>query len=223
MRGNPRPVVDRVAGWLDGSDPRTTRRVSWGAVAAIAVALAWPTPTSDGSPERPPDRPSVEAPAQGPAVVPGPEPTCAAGTGPSTPRPAGLARYSTGQVGEFGVVESTRWGAAGSRGLWGVAEVADCGAVRLDAVWFGPTGQKHRHRISRPGRPEVGVVANSLDGAISVYGVRALVGGGFTATLHISTDWGRTWQKREVPPSAEDDVRAGALPAQWRQWPAAAG
>ncbi|MFW5471360.1 hypothetical protein ACOCJ4_15100 [Knoellia sp. CPCC 206435] len=215
--------MDRVAGWLDGSDPRTTRRVSWGAVAAIAIALAWPTPASDGSQRHPTGRPSVAAPAQGPAVATDADPACAAGAGPSAPRPAGLARYSTGQVGASGVVESTRWGVAGSRGLWGVAEVADCGAVRLDAVWFGPTGQKHRYRISPPGQPEIGVVANSLDGAISVYGVRALVGGGFTATLHISTDWGLTWQEREVPPSAEEDVRAGALPAQWRQWPTAAG
>ncbi len=223
MTGTPRPGVDRVAGWLDGSDPRTTRRVGWGAVAAIAVALAWPTSTSEGSERRPSDHRSVGEPAQGPAAVARPEPTCPAGTGPQAAPPAGLSRYSTGRVGALGVVESTRWGVAGSRGLWGVAAVADCGAVRLDAVWFGPMGQKQRYRISRPGEPGVGVVANSLDGAISVYSVRTTVGGGLAATLHISTNWGLTWEEREVPPSAEDDVRAGALPAQWRQWPAREG
>jgi hypothetical protein len=120
-------------------------------------------------------------------------------------------------------VESTRWGLAGSRGLWGVAAVAECGADRLDAVWFGPTGQKQRYRVSRPGHPVVGVVANGLDGAISVYSVRAAADERFTAVLHISTDWGRTWEERAVPTAAQDDVRAGALSPQWRQWPLSEG
>src|SRR3712207_7046100 len=44
------------------------------------------------------------------------------------------------------------WGEEGRRGLWGVAAVAECGAVRLDAVWIGPTGQKQRQRLSPPGQ-----------------------------------------------------------------------
>ncbi|KGN41739.1 hypothetical protein [Knoellia aerolata] len=220
MRGTPKAVGDRVADWLDGSDPRTTRRVGWGAVVAFAVAFGWPLAASDGGgPGGSPSAVAVRAPAAAPGDAPRPRPTCSPGAAAPDPRSAGLSNVSPSRVGIGGVVESTRWGRKGSRGLWGVAAVAECGSSWLDAVWIAPSGQKQRHRMSRPEEPAVGVVADGLDGAISAYSVRTDASGRISAILHISTDWGRTWEEREVPASAEGDVRAGTLSARWRQWP----
>ncbi|KGN36066.1 hypothetical protein N798_01615 [Knoellia flava TL1] len=208
--------MDRVAGWLDGSNPRATRRFGWAAVAAVALALAWPFSASDG----------VAPHAAGPASDVGTAPTavvprapeCWPESGRASTRPPGLAAVSTSPVDPNDVVESTRWGRLGSRGLWGVAAVAECNVVRLDAVWFEPGGRKQRHRIDGSGPAATGVVADGLDGAIAIYSVGVDGTGRLAARLHISTDWGRTWQQREVPASAEPDVRAGQLPAQWERW-----
>ncbi|GAA4114145.1 hypothetical protein GCM10022415_09870 [Knoellia locipacati] len=218
MTGQPNPVRDRVAGWLDGSDPRATRRLGWGAVALVGLALVWPSPPSDGSGQGPPvasgDRSSVAVDTTAPRA-----PACWPESGRASTRPAGLAAVSTGPVEPGEVVESTRWGRAGRNGPWGVAAVADCTVVRLDAVWIEPSGRKQRHRIDGSGPSATGVVANGLDGAFAVYSVSADRAGRLAARLHISTDRGRTWQQREVPPAAEPDVRAGVLPSQWQRWP----
>lgn len=226
MRSEPNPLWDRVAGWLDGSDPRATGRLGWGAVAALAVAVGWSLATPDGTHGEPPPSPTsaraaaTADPTAGRAEPAGPaEAACTRPAREPEPRPPGLSRFSPGPLAPGAARESTRWGAPGQHGLWGVAEVAECDSVRLDAVWIGPTGQKHRYRISRPGQSIIGVVANGLDGAISIYSVSAASPGRFAAILHISTDWGVTWEEREVPPSAERDVRAGLLSAQWRGWP----
>ena len=121
-------------------------------------------------------------------------------------------------MGRDAIRESIRWARTTGEGLWGVAAVAECDAVRLDALWIEPTGQKHRHNISHTGRTVIGVVADGLDGAISVYTVQATAKGSISAMLHISTDRGATWEERAVPPSGEPDVRAGALPPNWREW-----
>ncbi|MDT0212857.1 hypothetical protein Q9R29_03065 [Rothia sp. ARF10] len=219
MRGTPNPVVDRVAGWLDGSNPRATARAGWAAVVAVVLALGWSVTAPDGTPGRlPDDRGAATAPDSSAAVGPT-APKCWPESGLSTPRPAGLAAVSTGPVHPDDVVESTRWGRLGSRGLWGVAAVAECNVVRLDAVWFEPGGRKHRHRIDGSGPAATGVVADGLDGAIAIYSVGVDAAGRLAAQLHISTDWGLTWQEREVPASAEPDVRAGQLSAQWERWP----
>ena len=99
------------------------------------------------------------------------------------------------------------------------AAVADCTVVRLDAVWIEPSGRKQRHRIDGSGPSATGVVANGLDGAFAIYSVSADGAGRLAAQLHISTDRGRTWQQRDVPPTAERDVRAGVLSSQWQRWP----
>lgn len=225
MRGQPIPFRERAAGWVDGSDPAATRRLGWAAAGVLAVALAWPLASPNGS--GPPTDDGVASAGAGAAAgradPPRPQPTCGSEVVAPDPRPAGLATVSPSRVGTGGVVESTRWGAEGGRGLWGVAAVAECNAVRLDAVWIGPTGQKQRQRLSPPGESPIGVIANGLDGAISVYSVRADATGRLSALLHISTDWGRTWQERAVPASAEPDVRAGRLSPQWSRWPVAAG
>jgi len=218
MRGTPNAVLDRLAGWLDGSDPRATARAGWGAVVALTLALGWSAATPDGPGVRlADDRGGAMAPDASAAVVPR-APACWPESGRPSTRPAGLAAVSTGSVQPGGVVESTRWGRAGSNGLWGVAAVADCTVVRLDAVWIEPSGRKQRHRIDGSGPSATGVVANGLDGAFAVYAVSTDAAGRLAAHLHISTDRGRTWQQREVPATAESDVRAGRLSTQWRQW-----
>ncbi|MFW5473499.1 hypothetical protein ACOCJ5_09325 [Knoellia sp. CPCC 206450] len=218
MRGTPSPVLDRVAGWLDGSDPRATRWAGWVVVAALAIALGRAFVAPDGAPAvAPSDRGSVQT--TGGDGTTGPRaPACWPESGRPITRPPGLAAVSTGPVHPNDVVESTRWGRLGSRGLWGVAAVAECNVVRLDAVWFEPGGRKQRHRIDGSGPAATGVVADGLDGAIAIYSVGVDGAGRLAAQLHISTDWGRTWQQREVPASAEPDVRAGLLPAQWERW-----
>jgi hypothetical protein len=219
MRAQPNPDWDRVAGWLDGSNPRATRRVSWVAVGALAVAVVWSVATPDSTPRRlHDDRAGVVAAAAATPAVPRAA-ACWPESGRPEPRPAGLSAVSTGRVQPGGVVESTRWGTAGRRGLWGVAAVADCNTVRLDAVWFEPSGRKHRHRIGGSGLSATGVVANGLDGAIAAYSVRTDRLGRLDALLHISTDWGVTWEQRQVPRSAEPDVRAGVLSPDWTRWP----
>lgn len=221
METGPTSTRDRVAGWLDGSDPRATRRVSWAAVAILAVAVGWSLAAPDGISGRLTDaRGAAVAAAPSTDVVPR-APACWPESSRPDPRPQGLAAVSTGLVGPDGVVESTRWGLAGRNGLWGVAAVADCNTVRLDAVWIDPHGRKQRHRIGGTGLSATGVVANGLDGAIAVYSVRTGRSGRLDALLHISTDWGATWQDRQVPASAEPDLRAGLLSAQWWRWPAA--
>ena len=219
MRPEPKPVRDRISRWFDGSDPRSTARLGWAAVGGLAVALVWSVASPDGAPRRLlEDRGESVATASSTAVVPR-APACWPESGRRDPRPAGLSAVSTGPVQQGGVVESTRWGAAGRNGPWGVAAVADCNTVRLDAVWFEPSGRKQRHRIGGSGLSATGVVANGLDGAIAVYSVRTDPSGRLDALLHISTDWGATWQERRVPASAEPDVRAGLLSSQWRRWP----
>lgn len=222
MRGTPNPVVDRVAGWLDGSNPRATARAGWAAVVAVTLAIGWSVAAPEGTPGRlPDDRRTATAPDTS-AVVPR-APDCWPESGRPNTRPPGLAAVSTSPVDPNDVVESTRWGRLGSRGLWGVAAVAECNVVRLDAVWFEPGGRKQRHRIDGSGPAATGVVADGLDGAIAIYSVGVDGAGRLAARLHISTDWGRTWQQREVPTSAEPDVRAGQLSAQWERWPVLAG
>lgn len=219
MRGTPSPVLDRVAGWLDGSNPRATARAGWAAVAALALAVGWSVAAPDGAPARLlDDRGSAVAPSASTAVAPRGQ-ACWPESGRASTRPAGLAAVSTGRVQPGEVVESTRWGRAGSNGPWGVSAVVDCTVVRLDAVWIEPSGRKQRHRIDGSGPSATGVVANGLDGAFAVYSVHADQSGRLQARLHISTDRGRTWQEREVPAAAEPDVRAGLLPAQWQSWP----
>lgn len=222
MTEQPNPVRDRVAGWVDGSDPRATRRLGWAAVAVLGLALAWPSPPSGGSAQAP----SVARGDQGRAAVgtTAPRaPACWPESGRASTRPTGLAAVSTGPVEPGEVVESTRWGEAGRNGPWGVAAVADCTVVRLDAVWIEPSGRKQRHRIDGSGPSATGVVANGLDGAFAVYSVSADEAGRLAAQLHISTDRGHTWEQREVPPTAERDVRAGLLSSQWQRWPVLEG
>ena len=215
MSGTPNPVVDRVTGWLDGSNPRATRRVGWAAVAVVALALAWPLSTPDGSGQE--ASAARGSPASG--ATTGPQASsCWPESGRVSTRPVGVAAVSTGPVTPGEVTESTRWGQTGRNGPWGVAAVADCTVVRLDAVWIEPSGRKQRHRIDGSGPDATGVVANGLDGAFAVYSVSVDGLGRLAAQLHISTDRGRTWQQREVPASAEPDVRAGLLPAQWQRW-----
>lgn len=218
MRAEPNSDRDRVAGWFDGSDPRATRRVSWAAVGALATAVVWSLATQDGPLPRLPDGRVGPVAAAVPAATGPRAPACWPESGTGDPRPAGLAAVSTGPVRQGGVVESTRWGRAGRNGLWGVAAVADCNTVRLDAVWFDHSGRKQRHRIGGSGLSATGVVANGLDGGIAVYSVRTNRSGRLDALLHISTDWGETWQERQVPASAEPDVRAGVLSPDWTRW-----
>ncbi|CAN7287049.1 hypothetical protein [Knoellia sp. LjRoot47] len=217
MTGLTGQVRDWVSRALDGSDPRATARAGWVAVAALALALGWSVVTPDGTPAGP-----VGAHGSTRAAAGGTDeraPACWPESGRPSTRPVGLAAVSTGPVEPGEVVESTRWGQAGSNGPWGVAAVADCTVVRLDAVWIEPSGRKQRHRIDGSGSSATGVVANGLDGAIAIYSVGVDAAGRLAAQLHISTDWGRTWQQREVPSSAEPDVRAGQLSAQWERWP----
>ena len=210
-------VWDRVAGWLDGSDPRATARAGWVAVTAVALALGWSIVLPDGTPAGPAgDRGSAQAAADTSAAR---APACWPESGRASTRPAGVAAVSTGPVEPGEVVESTRWGRAGRNGPWGVAAVADCTVVRLDAVWIEPSGRNQRHRIDGSGPSATGVVANGLDGAFAIYSVSADGAGRLAAQLHISTDRGRTWQQRDVPPTAEPDVRAGVLSSQWQRWP----
>ncbi|KGN34382.1 hypothetical protein N802_12180 [Knoellia sinensis KCTC 19936] len=223
MEGMPNPDWDKVSGWFDGSDPRTTRAISWGAIALLAIAFALTLGSSGGEQHSPNVQSSPSVAAGSSPSVGLIEPACTRAPSPRVPRrpdprPPGLAKFSTGPVGPGAVVESTRWGQEGRDGLWGVAAVAGCDAARLDAVWVDSRGQKHRHQISDPGQSVIGVVANGLDGAISVYAVRAQAEGPLSAMLHISTDWGATWQERVVPTSAEPHVRAGVLSPDWRQW-----
>ncbi|MFC7490890.1 MULTISPECIES: hypothetical protein [unclassified Knoellia] len=219
MRRTPRPHWDRAVGRVSSWDPETTRRISWGAVAVIASALVWPLLVSDGEVRSTPSSLRTTTEVVGPpATADSTEPDCVVVDQPQDPPPPGLAAVSTSVVGRNAIVESIRWAQRSRAGLWGVAAVAECGAVRLDAVWVGPTGQKRRHNVSHTGRPVIGVVADGLDGAISVYTVRGGAGGSLSATLHISTDLGVTWQQRAVPPSAEPHVRAGVLPPSWQEW-----
>lgn len=216
MTGTPKP--DRSVGRFRGWDPETTRRISWGVVAVIASALAWPLLTSAGEVPPTPGSPRGTSEIAGaPLAGDSTESDCAV-VRPQDPPPAGLAAVSTSVVGRNAIVESIRWAQTTSEGLWGVAAVAECGAVRLDAVWIESTGQRRRHNVSHTGRPVIGVVADGMEGAISVYTVRGSSEGSITATLHISTDSGVTWQERAVPSSAEPHVRAGVLPPNWREW-----
>ncbi|WP_353951516.1 hypothetical protein V6K52_18075 [Knoellia sp. S7-12] len=214
-----KPDWDRAVGRFRSWDPETTRRISWGAVAIITSALVWPLLAPGGEVAPTPSSPRSTTEVAGvPLAADSTESDCAVVGGPQDPPPAGLAAVSTSVVGRNAIVESIRWARTTREGLWGVAAVAECGAVRLDAVWTEPTGQRRRHNISHTGRPVIGVVADGVDGAISVYTVRGTAEGSISALLHISTDRGATWQERSVPPSAEAHVRAGVLPPSWSEW-----
>lgn len=219
MGQTPKPDWDRAAGRFNSWDPESTRRISWGAVAVIASALVWPFLAPDGEVRPAPSSPRITTEVAGaPLAADRPEPDCTVEDRPQEPPPAGLAAVSTSVVGRNAIVESIRWAQTTREGLWGVAAVAECDAVRLEAVWIEPTGQRRRHNVSHAGRPVIGVVADGPDGAISVYTVRGTSDGAISAMLHISTDRGVTWQERAVPPSAEPYVRAGVLPPNWREW-----
>ena len=47
MRRTPKPQWDRAAGLFSNWDPETTRKVSWGAVALLVLALLWPLTPPD--------------------------------------------------------------------------------------------------------------------------------------------------------------------------------
>ncbi|MFC7485925.1 hypothetical protein ACOCJ7_05305 [Knoellia sp. CPCC 206453] len=219
MRRTPKPDRDSAAGRFNGWVPDTTRMTDWGAVALIALALVWALLAPDATVRPTPSDPPVTAEdARDPVVADRPEPDCATVDRPQEPPPAGFAAVSTSLVSRDAIMESIRWAQNTREGLWGVAAVAECDAARLDAVWTDPNGARRRHNVSPSGRPVIGVVADGPDGAISVYSVRGTSTGSISVLLHISTDRGATWQEREVPRSGESYVRAGVLPASWKEW-----
>lgn len=219
MLRTPKRDRDSADGRFNGWVPDTTRMTDWGAVALIALALVWALLAPDGSVRPTPSDPPVTAvDARDPTIADRPEPACAAVDRAQEPPPAGFAAVSTSLVSRDAIMESIRWAQNTRQGLWGVAAVAECDAAHLDAVWTDPTGQRRRHNVSHSGRPVIGVVADGLDGAISVYTVGGTSTGSVSALLHISTDRGATWQAREVPRSGEPYVRAGVLPTSWREW-----
>ena len=219
MTRTSKPGWDRVASWLRSWDPETTRRASWGAVAVIACALLWPVLAPGGevpTPTSPPARSDIAARPSAPA---GPDTDCPVLDPPPEPTPAGLEAVSTSVVGRNAIVESTRWAPDDRRrasGAWPRSPSA--ATVRLDAVWFEPDGQQAPAPVSDAGRPVTGVVANGLDGAISVYTVRADRPrsdlGGAAHQHGLGPDVAGACR---CPASAEPHVRAGVLSPSWRR------
>lgn len=105
------------------------------------------------------------------------------------------------------------WGGAADTWFWGTASlVEDTTVTRQAAVWRRPDGTFAAKVLpigdSRGGS---GMLRAGTPGTMAV--VEHFT---YPRRAHISTDYGATWQIREVP--AEVDS-GGSFPADWRTWP----
>jgi hypothetical protein len=109
-----------------------------------------------------------------------------------------------------------QWQGASDTWFWGTAVLyaEDSGVTRHAAVWRRPDGTF---------AVEVLPIGNSSGGpgmlAAGAPGTMAVVEHFSEPRLaHISTDYGATWQVREVPSGVDS---GGSLPADWPTWPSA--
>ena len=106
------------------------------------------------------------------------------------------------------------WGGADDTWFWGVASMTDDlgKVVRQAAVWRNPDGTWQVRVLPIPvsdGGP--GLLRAGIPGTMAVvehFRQPRLV--------HVSDDYGATWQVRQVP---DDEESGGRLPEDWRTWP----
>ena len=108
--------------------------------------------------------------------------------------------------------QTWEWGGAGDTWYWGTVVLVDNGPVARHAVlWRGPGGTFAVKVLPVPeseGGP--GMLTAKRPGTMAVVEHYAS-----PRLAHISTDYGATWQVRQVPDGVES---GGALPANWRTW-----
>jgi hypothetical protein len=117
-------------------------------------------------------------------------------------------------IGGQGEAANWEWGGAGDTWFWGAAAffAEDTTVTRQAAVWRNPDGTFAAKVLpigDSDGGP--GMLAARTPGTMAVVEHFA-----HPRVAHISTDYGRTWQAREVP-SAVDS--GGRLPSDWTSWP----
>lgn len=116
---------------------------------------------------------------------------------------------------EHGGEDNWDWGGAGDTWFWGTMSLVDDNGTftRQAAVWRRPDGTFAVKVLpigeSRGGS---GMLRAGTPGTMAVVEHFAQ-----PRRAHISTDYGATWQIREVPSGVDS---GGDLPADWRTWPA---
>jgi hypothetical protein len=139
--------------------------------------------------------------------------------GPLVYSRSGLA-YLDMQARQLHVIEgqgqgaSWEWGGAGDTWFWGTAALfaEDTTVTRQAAVWRRPDGTFAVQVLPiEDSRACCVMLTAGTPGTMAVVGPPA-----FPRLAHISTDYGATWQVREVPVGVDP---AGSLPADWETWP----
>lgn len=104
------------------------------------------------------------------------------------------------------------WQGAADTWFWGTAVLADTSVSRQAALWRRPDGTFAVHVLpvdKSTGGP--GMLRAGRPGTMAVVEHYAQ-----PRRAHISTDYGASWQIREVPAGVDS---GGSLPADWPSWP----
>lgn len=124
-----------------------------------------------------------------------------------------LAARTVYQLEREGPDATWEWGGAGDSWFWGTVVLSDNGPItRHAALWQRPDGTFGVKVLPIPkseGGP--GMMATNRRGTMAVVEHFAQ-----PRLVHISTDYGATWQVRRVPNGVES---GGSLPDDWRTWP----
>lgn len=109
------------------------------------------------------------------------------------------------------------WQGAGDTWFWGTATLGrDVRFTRHAAVWRRPDGRFAAFVLPiGESNSTTGMLTAATPGTIAV-----VEHWSHPPRAHISTDYGRTWQVREVPPGVDF---GGDLPTDWRSWRVSGG